>query len=251
MAQTTTHEALLSAHLSKWPLMHVWGTPVSQEQAKEIILKTDRFFHELCTSYGGNNHLWNAWAREQLGIGPIQKRLEAVQRQRGWEVARARQHDVQERFCLLLGAVPSSYVTNDWASSCYILGPHGWMHPNGALQFSDSIGKYPEVPEVLQEWGALAKAFPYLDLTATLVNEDIEGEPPRYVASFRVQEGDCALLEPVMPPSTPLQCDATVLALPWERRMCSEQGLPDAWIAEFGSLTAPLWEQAWQETEAL
>lgn len=250
MTETNTKASLLGAALSKWPLMFVWGTSVTQEQAKDIILKTVKFFHDPNKHAGGNNHQWNAWAREQLGMGPIERRIEELSQKVGWAEANERMYDVKERFCTLLGAVPLSYVTNDWASSIYILGPNGWAHPDGTIQFSDAIGKYPEVSEVLQDWTNLAQAFPYLDLTATLVNEDIEGQPAQFVVSFRVQGGSCELMEPVSPPEAAPSRDHASAVQRWADGGRHEQGLPDAWITEFGALTAPLWEQAWQETEA-
>ena len=58
---------LKNMRLPKWPHMVVWGTPVTQEQAKDIIFRTDAFLTHMSSYAGGNNHAWNAWANQTLG----------------------------------------------------------------------------------------------------------------------------------------------------------------------------------------
>ena len=57
---------LKDRYLPKWPLMYTTGKPVTQEQAKEIIRRTDTFF----IGYSGNNRAYNQRVRRLLGMPP-------------------------------------------------------------------------------------------------------------------------------------------------------------------------------------
>ncbi len=239
---------LLSLTLPKWPQMLVWGAPVSEAQAKDIILRTDTFLSDLSEYAGGNNHRWNAWARNELGIREAVSRM---QRQQDGEatVDWPLQHAVQERFQQLLGHVPTGYVHNNWASCSFIFGPHGWVHPTGAVSFVDNVGKWPSVSEVLDDWKALAKAFSYLDLHATLMSGESCEEDVEPVVTIRVVNGEASLLAPLMP-DQPVQRRSTSDGFAGFLTPGREQGLPDAWIREFGEITRPLLERALDECQA-
>lgn len=182
-------EKLEQVCLTKWPQMLVWGQSVSAEQAQDIIFRTDCFFTDTYALSGGNNHHWNEWAWKQLGLSDIQSVAERLPEGQKWIFLEA----ASEHFKKLSGHVECSYVSNRWASCSYIYGPHGWVHPNGAIGYVDNIGKWPSAPEVYADWKALAAAFPFLNLTATLMSgeRDEETQP---VVSFRVTAGEATVL---------------------------------------------------------
>lgn len=226
-----TIKALESMYLPKWPQMFVWGTAVTTEQAKDIILRTDGFLSCVMPYCGGNNKRWNSWARDILGLA----QHAAVDTD--WTFQSQLENALREE----LGYVDTEYVRNSWASCAFIYGPHGWVHPNGKIWYADNIGKDPCAREVFEEWQALAKAFPYLDLTVTLMSGEGCEDDSEPVVSFRAKEGavsvmDAALLPPNDAVPEPRDMNSAMLAIARgdSRR---ELGLPDEQIVEYGIRT--------------
>ena len=92
--------------------------------------------------------------------------------------------------------IETEYVWNNWVSSCFIGGPHGWCHPDGTIGYSTNVGKWPEVSDVYDDWTKLAEAFPFLEVEATLMSgEDCEifTEP---VVSMLIRNGTVELIDP-------------------------------------------------------
>lgn len=214
----------MNTNLPKWPQMLVWGQPVTVEQAQDIILRTDDFLTDLYEHSGGNNHKWNTWARKTLGLDGLKN---------NWEL--------QEELRKAVGCVRTSYLRNDWASCCYVYGPHGWCHSDGTIGFVDNVGKWPSAEELVSDWTALAEAFPFLDLHATFMTgesceEDIQ---PRF--TLRVKGGKVEMLEPVLPSADEMpkidRSDVAMLARMNSNR--GEQGLPDDWIHIYAERLKP------------
>ena len=233
----------LDISLPKWPQMLVWGEAVTPDQAQDIILRTDHFLTSLYEHSGGNNHQWNRWARETLGLTWVNRVLADEPEATRWRLQSA----VQEHLNKALGVVETGYVHNTWASSSYVHGPYGWAHPDGTIGFCDSIGKWPSVREVLDEWALVANAFPYLSLKATLMSEppwDVDDEPSDAesvpLVTFAVANGQAEILaERVLPPVAPPRRSITHRC----RQLFTpgrEQGLSDAWIVEYGKRLEPL-----------
>lgn len=162
--------------LPKWPQMKVIGKPVSEELAREIILRTDNFFGY---SGGGNNHAFNKKARELFGI---KERPNGMEEFDDWS-------ESIENFLKAVGHIDTQYVENDWISCCFIYGPHGWMHPDGTIGFADNVGKWPSVEEVYEDWEKIAKEYPQLDLKVTLFSCE-ECEDCKYpVVTMEIKDG--------------------------------------------------------------
>jgi hypothetical protein len=183
---------LLNRNLPKWPQLYTTGTPVTVDQAQEIIRRTDSFFTLGC---GGNDDAWDADVMRRLGMPSSWRHTEFGTRtseQRHFEVAtwhRAWQ------------CVVTSYVSNDWLSCCFVNGPHGWCHPDGTIGFVDNVGKWPSVNDVLADWQKISKAFPFLDVGATLWNcEDCQREDQNQsaapIVSFQIRRGGVEVVDP-------------------------------------------------------
>lgn len=182
---------MLERGLPKWPQMIVTGQSVTRERAMEIIRRTDVFFE---WSPLGNNREFND-AVERLTEFPNVTKLvanggafeDALELKRQWD----------ERW----GRVPLSFVKNDWISSPFITGPHGWMHPDGTVGYSDNIGKWPTTEEVLDDWVKIAEAFPDLELEATVMDESVSmdgnGETSP-VVSYMVSGGKVEVADPLV-----------------------------------------------------
>lgn len=225
---------LENVYLPKWPQMVVWGVPVTDEQAKDIILRTDSFLTDICQYGGGNNKRWGAWARTELGF----KHLSDDESHGHWRL----QSLIQEKLRTHIGFVETEYVHNVWAACAFIYGPHGWCHPNGTIWYEDNVGKDPCARVIFEDWQALANAFPFLDLTVTLFNGESAEDDTAPVVSFRVQGGHVALLADVATPGPrPVpQRDERALLRQLVTNPSREQGLDDQWIRDYGAVLVPL-----------
>jgi hypothetical protein len=176
--------------LPKWPQMVVSGVSVTVEQAKEIILRTDDFLTSISKYAGGNHDTFNNSYREAAGlIGE------------DWEL----EHYVRDE----IGYIETSFVFNNWASSSYIAGPHGWCNPTGRIHFNHNVGKWPEVSDIYADWVMIARAFPFLELSATLTNGEWSEENTSAVCTIYVKNGTVEVKEP-SDVSLSIGCDENV-----------------------------------------
>lgn len=229
--------------LPKWPQMLVWGKSVTQEQAYEIIVRTDSFLISLDEYSGGNNKRWNEWARNALGFNSALAAIKLAAPDNAWQL----RYDVVNRLMELSGFVDTAYVTNSWASSAFVFGPHGWCSPEGKIEYVDNVGKWPSAEDILSDWEKIANAFRYLDLTVTLMDGEGCEEDRTALVSFRVLDGQVTVMDPVLPPVAPVERDVTAVVSRITSGRDSEQGLPDDWIVQRGIELAPLIEQAISE----
>lgn len=201
--------------LPKWPQMIVTGKSVTIEQAKDIIFRTDSFLISTSKYEGGNNKQFNQSYREVSGLNKLDGKWDILQK-------------LKEE----LGCVETTYVTNDWASCCFIFGPHGWCHPNGKIKYIDNVGKWPSPEELIEDWTKLATAFPYLDLNVTLMSGESSEDDIQPVFNIRVVNGTVTIEEPNLSvhENTCLKRDFSQFSL--DRK---EQGLPLDWILEFAA----------------
>lgn len=230
--------AALSIGLPKWPEMIVVGDTVTPEQAKQVILATD---NSLTDMYGaGNNrdftkfyhnesltnlytHLeWSGFTSEMLdvlGFTPIEPSKSIYE---------------------VLGTIPLDYIGNDLAMSSYIGGPSGWMNVDGTIYSTKNIGKWPSVQDVFEEWKMVAKAFPFLNLTATLMSDEsgFENYP---LVQFIVSNGTVSIqTENIIVPSTKSKeldlttlfqdQPSTIMGIKIQRKQ--EIGIPVEWFEE-------------------
>lgn len=231
--------------LPKWPQMLVWGTPVNAAQAAEIILRTDPFLTTVNKYSGGNNQKWNQWAREELGLSLVNKFLAehlemTIGEQIGFESA------VQQHINEAVGVVLTEYVGNDWASCAFIYGPHGWLHPDGTIGYIDNVGKWPEAEAVYNDWVLLAKAFPYLELHATLMSEEASEHDTSYpLVTFIVANGQVHVAQEAFAPADAFMPVRKIKSINASDFFCGrEQGLPDSAIKEYGKILKPIVQKA-------
>jgi hypothetical protein len=167
--------------LTKWPLLLVSGEPVTEEQANEILVRTNSYFM-------GNDREWVRFVRKTFGL-PEEEWVPREIQDPAERLAWWREHNRKEDEArAALGLLDLEYLYNDRITSSWIGGPHGWCNWNGEIGTANyNIGKWPTVEEVTEEWQLIATSFPYLDLTAQLVTDEGEGE---LAAEWRVQRGE-------------------------------------------------------------
>lgn len=144
--------------LTKWPRLLVAGDAVSEDQADDILVRTDGWY------MATNDRSWQATVYRIAGI--------EVDDRYGWPATAALQ-DFRTRARVL----DLSYLNNSQIASSWIGGPHGWCSWSGEIGCSThNIGKWPSVEDVTEDWQSIAAAFPYLALRAQLVTDEGEGE---------------------------------------------------------------------------
>lgn len=227
---------LAQGSLPKWPQMLVTGRPVTVEQAQEIIFRTDDFLTNASEYSGGNCHEFNRYYREIAGLDQLR-----VERQYPeGHTYRVTDWDRMYQLRNSLGIVHTSYVRNNWASSSFIGGPHGWCHPDGTISFSDNVGKWPSIEEILDDWTGLAQAFPYLDLHVTLMSGESCDDDSEPVINIRVLNGQARPESPddsvhrgLSAPSTQDTIAAFIAGI--KAGSSREIGLPDSWYEKFAN----------------
>ena len=179
--------------LIKWPQCVITGKKISIDQAREILSKTDSMF---VYEYDGNRHKYNAEIYKIIGRPQIyaDNKPEDI----------CGLYDTIDEFREKNGMLCLHYLYNSHISSCYILGTHGWCHPNGTIFFNDNIGKWPSWVEVHEDCKMLAHTFPFLDMKVFLFNQEWstdkdKGEyydyPRECMGGFSIKNGRCRLLK--------------------------------------------------------
>ncbi len=169
---------------SKWPLLLVVGESVTEEQASEILIRTNHW-----QSLHANDKRWLVQVQqvtadfgypvepEHVHGGDADDRLAVLKAQ--WEA--------MDDWCVKVGVLELEYLLNDRVMSSWIGGPHGWCDWSGRIGTSNyNIGKWPTTEEVTEEWRSIAEAFPYLTLTAQCIEDEGAG---RLCGEWRVHNG--------------------------------------------------------------
>jgi hypothetical protein len=183
---------LLNQALPKWPTLLVKGDPVTQDQAAEIILRTDSYFKWMSSNadaydrefvtmfdrpYDGHGVGKCKWIDE---IGNFQERCIA---DNAW-------HEKLNRIQL-------EYMGNSQICSSWIGGPHGWCDWEGNISTSNyNIGKWPSCEEVYDEWVRIAKSFPFLNLKCQLMDGETCEESTKPVIEFHIANGKVKVVKP-------------------------------------------------------
>lgn len=160
----------MTDNLTKWPRLLVTGTPVTPEQADEILVRTANLY-----LLDVNDKAWTHTVYGVLGLAPGRYSNATM------ESIRA----VTEE----LGVLPLVLLYTSRIGSSWIGGPHGWCDWDGTIGSSNyNIGKWPDRATVLSDWETIAAAFPYLDLTAQLLADEGETDAP-VLGQWRVADG--------------------------------------------------------------
>lgn len=189
---------LMNRVLPKWPQMIVTGEKLTIEQAMEIIRRTDSFFNY----QSGNNRNFIKKAIEVLEIPQDNKSNSDFKRDNGevdFELYRKYLDSYYEKSNLWKEKwryIYTEYVKNDWISSSFIKGAHGWCHPDGTIYYDDNVGKYPEVQEIYNEWSLLAKEFPFLKVGITLMDGEECEHNTSPIVSMKIENSVVTLIDP-------------------------------------------------------
>lgn len=175
--ETTTNTNVPVPFISiKWPALLVSGTPVTEDQAREIIFRTDRL------SFFCNDDKFTDMALESFGV---------VKGEYGHWI----EDDTRETFKIL----SLNYMDNNRIASAWIGGLHGWMAWDGTVGCNNyNIGKWPCVDEVRDDLVAIATAFPFLDMRVQLLNHEAgeDDANTEVTVEFTVKDGIVTMFLP-------------------------------------------------------
>lgn len=184
-----TKEEAFNIGLPKWPQCVINGEKITEEQALEIIRRTDRFFGRLG---GGNNHEFDEKARKICRKPDIEDFKDGNEFNEAW----AKYIEAREEFVSKWQLIDTEYIHNSWISCPWIGGYHGWCHPDGTIAFCNNIGKWPEVEDVYKDLCILGEHFPFLNLTCTLMNgeEDFATES---LVTMKLENGEVSFIDTI------------------------------------------------------
>lgn len=193
------NQDLFNKGLPKWPAIVVKGKPVTEDQAKEIIIRTDSFY------FGCNDREWEAEINSMIygidagnarNINELDDYLRKKHNidEKDWTAYYTAKDSYSKKYGVLEDL---NYLHNSRIASSWIGGPHGWCSWNGRIGCSNyNIGKWPSVEDVYNEWVIIAEAFPFLDLKCQLMNcEAGENEEPKPVVEYEIKNGKVKLYE--------------------------------------------------------
>jgi hypothetical protein len=233
-------DGVLERGLPKWPQMYTTGKPVTVEQAKEIIRRTDSFFYH---GMGGNDRAFNERLAKRVGM-PMYN-YEMKEPEGGWRAFWQSCDEWRKRW----GVIATEYVRNSWVSCAYIFGPHGWCHPDGTISFVDNVGKWPDVADIIDEWMTLAQAFPFIELAATLMDGEHCEDHIEPVVTILVKDGTVRavkgdLKHHVPYPNPPRRKIDDVSAMLPLLGLANEHGVPTSWHDEWAIIARRLAQPA-------
>ena len=231
---------LMDVKLPKWPQMYTTGKPVTVEQAKEIIRRTDSLFVHF---YYGNDKEFVRRVVSRLKVPLI---LDYGTRKSSEDLEFLYQE--QDRFAKGWGTILTEYVINQWLSCNYVEGPYGWCHPDGKIGFIDNVGKWPAVFSVYSDWVRIARAFPFLEIDVSLKGGESCQEDMETVVGFRIRNESVRLAHPDSglheghEPAARGNMRDGMSEADWSPlRRGQERGIPLSWISD--------WEQhSWVKT---
>lgn len=148
-----------------WPAMLITGEKVTEEQAMDIIIRTDEaVVTPNIYTFGNNQDFGKQWAK-LIDVRydydeSVYSRLECI------------------------NFVSLEYLYNSLLGSCWMGGSTSWIWEDGSIFRFSNIGKWPSTEEVFDELKRIAQAFPYLKLKVTLFDEQVM--PDFYISGQKI-----------------------------------------------------------------
>lgn len=139
---------------NKWPAILITGDKVTEEQAIDIIIRTDEAVVNPSMFTFGNNHDFGKQWAESIGVD----------------------YEYDDSKFERINFVYLEYLQNRLLGSCWIGGSSSWIWEDGSIFRFSNIGKWPSTEEVFDELKRIAQAFPYLKLKVTLFDEEVQSD---------------------------------------------------------------------------
>ncbi len=176
--------------LGKWPHLVIHGQKVTEEQAKEFIIRTDKFWFS--PKYAGNDYKRIRKYMDDSGLTALEEftdKLPSV-------LNRIYVHDyVINEIKEMLGHIELEFLNTHFACTSYIGGPFGIVHPDGTVHFKSNIGRYPSLEKIQKELVSLATNFSFLNFEGSLFTESCSDHMEYLGCSFKVKNGNVEFVE--------------------------------------------------------
>jgi hypothetical protein len=150
----------------KWPGLLVVGEKISEEQAADILLKTQHWF--LLDDISKKSLLYKEFKKIYISSFPEEDRISDI----------PLDFDIIEK---TIKPLELSHLSNHRISSSWIGGLHGWCDWDGKIFCNNyNIGKWPSLEYVKDDLTLIASSFPFLNFTLQLLSEEIHSEENSY-----------------------------------------------------------------------
>lgn len=167
--------------LGKWPAFQVYGPKVTIAQAHEFISRTDRnAIPNWGTVYATNNSVYNkkllhVFAGEMANTYtyaiPVDDNNVLKETNR-----------FEDAYAKAVNFIELKHLPSNWIASTNLLGPHGIVAPDGAVNLSSFFGTWPLLQDIEDDLHTVVREFPWLAFTLLLWadGEVDRGLPPTY-----------------------------------------------------------------------
>lgn len=91
-----------------------------------------------------------------------------------------------------IGKLELNYLDNNQILTCMATGPYGWCDWEGNIGCNTfNVGKWPEPIDIYEDWVIIAEAFPFLDLTCQILDQEtcVNDVPIHVVIEFIIKNG--------------------------------------------------------------
>lgn len=180
--------------LPKWAAVVIEGQEVTTEEAAQIIVRTTDFFN-----LHSNDREFEKDVHELAGLGRITS-LDV------FDDPLNHQRKMEE-FYEKHGILELEFLHNYRVMSANVCGPHGWCDWEGNIGCDDhNLGKWPNTEILLNEWGSIAQAFPFLNLTCQVFSGESGDENIKPLVEYEIRDGFAKMTEPISK-MEPKECD--------------------------------------------
>lgn len=176
--------------LRKWPRIVVVGDRVTNVQAAEIIIRTELWSY--CPLFdvshpnivsNTTNSTMSEWQDDVRAV-LAKYNIELAEQYSCWNVCdkdcRAMLKTIQH--------IPLEHIHNNRVASGNTR-TSGWCDWNGTIFLNCTVGKWPDLSEIVEEWDVVAQTFPYLTATCQLFNEDPD-DGDHLLATIKIAGGN-------------------------------------------------------------
>lgn len=154
---------------TKWPAILITGEKVTEEQAIDIIIRTDEAVANPSMFTFGNNHDFGKQWAELTNVD--------------YDADSSKYSRLEK-----INFVDLYYLRNTLLGSCWVGGSQSWIWEDGSIFKFSNIGKWPAVENVIDELVKIARAFPYLKLKVTLFDDEVQSD--FYVNAQKIVDAD-------------------------------------------------------------
>lgn len=151
----------------KWPGLLVVGEKISEEQAADILLKTQSWY-SLEYDISKDSLLYKELKKIYVSSFPEEDRIS----------------DIPMNFDIIeqkIQPLELNYLSNDRISSSWIGGLHGWCDWDGNIFCNNyNIGKWPSIEYIEDELVLVASSFPFLNFKLQVLSKEIHSEEKSY-----------------------------------------------------------------------